>query len=151
MDRLVASGVPPAKIAIGGFSMGGGIAIQAALRSKYDLGGAFALSSYLCDDAAIYEALAGEHPALGPRIWMAHGESDNFVRPSWGEATAKRLRGYGIEVAWRSYPGVQHELTREELDELNGWLAPLVLPAPQAQPTTVPVELGAEPPWKEEL
>lgn len=127
LDRLVASGVPPATIAIGGFSMGGGIAIQAALRSKHNLGGVFALSSYLCDDAAVFATLENR-PRGGPRIWMAHGAADRFVRPEWGQATAARLRGYGLEVSWRSYAGMQHELRLDELDDLDRWLSPLVRP-----------------------
>lgn len=133
LDRLVSSGVPPAKIAIGGFSMGGGIALQTALRSKHDIGGVFAMSSYLCEDAAIYANMAniaedGMKRPMMPRIWMAHGASDTFVRPEWGEATAKRLRGYGLDVSWQSYPRMRHELRQDELDDLDKWLTPLVLP-----------------------
>lgn len=134
LDRLVTSGVPARRIAIGGFSMGGGIALQTALRSKHAVGGVFAMSSYLCDDAAIFPVLARlEHEGEGPRttmprIWMAHGAADTFVRPEWGEATAKRLRGYGLEVSWRSYVHMQHELRQDELDDLDKWLTPLVLP-----------------------
>ena len=35
LDDVVASGVAPSRILIGGFSMGGGIALQTALRSKH--------------------------------------------------------------------------------------------------------------------
>ena len=44
---------------VGGFSMGGGIALQLALRHPEMLAGAFALSSYMCDDAAAYKLLEG--------------------------------------------------------------------------------------------
>ena len=126
---LVASGVPPAKIAIGGFSMGGGIALQTALRSKHDLGGVFAMSSYLCDDAAIFAAMDDKRvPAKRSRVWMAHGTADDFVLPAWGEATAEKLRGYGLDVSWRGYARMRHELRQDELDDLDRWLSPLVLP-----------------------
>jgi len=39
--------------------MGGGIALQLALRHPEMLAGAFALSSYMCDDAAAYRLLEG--------------------------------------------------------------------------------------------
>ena len=130
LDRIVASGVPPSRIAIGGFSMGGGIALQTALRSKHDIGGVFAMSSYLCDEAAVYASMeASDKRAMRkPRLWMAHGAADDFVRPEWGEATATRLRGYGLEVTWRSYAQMRHELRQDELDDLSEWLSPLIIP-----------------------
>lgn len=134
LDRIVASGVPPAKIVIGGFSMGGGIALQTALRSKHDIGGVFAMSSYLCDDAAIYASMDANNKLAmrRPSLWMAHGAADDFVRQEWGEATATRLRGYGLDVTWRSYAQMRHEIRQDELDDLAAWLSPLVLPRASA-------------------
>jgi phospholipase/carboxylesterase len=133
LDDLVASGVLPSRIAIGGFSMGGGIALQTALRSKHALAGVFAMSSYMCDDAAVYRLL--EEPSWSARspplrIWMAHGANDDFVLPAWGQSTAKRLSAVrGLEVSWRTYPRLRHELRSDELDDLNAFLTPLVLVA----------------------
>ena len=129
LDGLVASGVRANQIAIGGFSMGGGIALQTALRSKHALAGVFAMSSYMCNDAAVYRLLrepAAHRPSL--RIWMGHGAEDDFVLPEWGEATAKKLGTVdGLEVSWRTYPRLRHTLRADELDDLNAFLAPLVL------------------------
>ena len=40
-----------------GFSMGGGIALQLALRHPTKIAAAFVLSSFMCDDAAAYALL----------------------------------------------------------------------------------------------
>ena len=56
----------------------------------------------------------------------AHGGADDFVRPQWGEATYQQLRARGLDVQWKVYPGMRHELRREELDDLNAWMMPLV-------------------------
>ena len=140
IDSLIASGVPASHIAIGGFSMGGGIALQTALRSKHALAGVFAMSSYMCENAAVYKLLqesvaAARKPPL--RIWMAHGANDDFVLPEWGEATAKKLTTYGLEVSWRTYPRLRHQLRSDELDDLNAFLAPLVLASSQTTPSSL--------------
>ena len=45
--------------------MGGGIALQAALRFPEEMGAAFVLSSFMCDDAKVYETLEPERPSEG--------------------------------------------------------------------------------------
>ena len=127
LDDVVASGVAPSRILIGGFSMGGGIALQTALRSKHAVGGIFAMSSYLCDDAAVYSLMAARATPPRPSIWMAHGRADGFVLPTWGEGTAEKLRGAGLDVRWKGYDNLRHEMRQDELDDLNEWMRPLVL------------------------
>ena len=136
INKLVAEDIPSEKIAVGGFSMGGGMAIQAALRSQHTLAGIFTMSSYLCDDAAIYKRLEtrgnsdeGESVSLRdlPPIWMAHGEKDDFVLPGWGQATSQRLKALRLDVKFTTYPGLHHEFNASELEDLNEWLSPLVL------------------------
>lgn len=126
LDEVVASGVPPGRIAVGGFSMGGGIALQAALRSRHSIGGVFALSSYLCDRAAVYTPEG--RAAVSPPVYMAHGAADGFVRPAWGRGTADKLGKMGVDVRWRKYDGLRHEMRGDELDDLADWLGPIVLP-----------------------
>jgi phospholipase/carboxylesterase len=132
LDKIVASGTPPGKILIGGFSMGGAIAIQTALRSKHELGGVFAMSSYLCDDARIYKGLTASSTPKPP-IWMAHGGADTFVSPEWGKMTAEKLTMSGFDVQWQRYEGMRHELRQDELDDLNGWMTPRVLTRSEAR------------------
>ena len=125
VDELVASGLQPERIAIGGFSMGGGIALQMALRSKRRLGGVFALSSYMCTDAAVYERYeltAEATVSTRPPIFMRHGDADRFIAPAWGVATAERLKGLGFDVNAALLPGVAHEMVDGELEELAEWV-----------------------------
>ena len=71
---------------------------------------------------------------------------ESLVRQAWGEATATRLRGYGLEVSWQSYAGMRHELRQDELDDLDRWLSPLVLPGGGERPSAAS---GAMPPREE--
>jgi len=112
--------VPASRIAIGGFSMGGGIALQAALRSKRRFAGVFALSSYLCKNAAVYGRLAAaldrlavaasddeDAALLSLPIFMRHGAADKFILPAWGGRICspagnlglKRQCGYGTRIS----------------------------------------------------
>ncbi|CAE8587062.1 unnamed protein product [Polarella glacialis] len=127
LDQLKSDGIPASRIAVGGFSMGGGIALQLALRHPEKLGAVFALSSFLCDDAAVYRQLeaggaAGAAGTSWPPTFMAHGQADDFIRIAWAEATARRLRGLGLPVQFAALPGVRHELVKEEIRMLGDWL-----------------------------
>ena len=57
--------IPASNIVLGGFSMGGGISLQVAARTRHKLAGVFALSSYLCDDSQAYSEIAQRRQAEG--------------------------------------------------------------------------------------
>jgi len=155
IEEYVDAGVPPSKIAVGGFSMGGGIGLQAAARCRHGLGAVFALSSYLCDDSLVYDML-GRKSCSAPKddgvdsgqgkeevfcgsdgdgsfvpalltspVFMAHGDDDDFVLTEWGEGTADRLKGLGVNIVPQPFlriPDTHHEMTREELRLLFDFL-----------------------------
>ena len=74
------------------------MALQLAFRSPRRLGGAFALSSYLCTETAVYERLRGSKAPNLPPVFMRHGASDDFILPEWGAATAQQLSELGVQV-----------------------------------------------------
>jgi phospholipase/carboxylesterase len=125
IDAIIARGVPAHRIAIGGFSMGGGIAMQCMLRSPHRLGACFALSSFLCERAAIYERLdASAARATHAPVYIRHGGADDFILPAWGRATADKLRSLGLAVDYGEVPGVRHELSDASVAGLSAWLLP---------------------------
>lgn len=73
VDNLVANGTPAERIVIGGFSMGGGMALQFAFRTKHRLRNVFALSSFANHDSAIYSMIQKEQSERLPSIFMRHG------------------------------------------------------------------------------
>jgi len=136
-DLITNRGIPPEKIALGGFSMGGGIALQTAARSSHTLGAVFALSSYLCNDSWVWKELEKYNASTTRRnekqrkvnglltspVFMAHGSSDDFVLPKWGKDTASRLKSLGVDIQqFLLVPGAGHQMTREELEELFQFL-----------------------------
>lgn len=139
IEDLIRDGTPSERIALGGFSMGGGIALQTAARMTRRLGAVFALSSYLCEDSQVWEGLERNGCVLGADgkgqesgntstllstpVFMSHGEEDNFVLPAWGKQTAERLRKGGVDVrSFVQVPGAGHEMIGDELLHLFNFL-----------------------------
>lgn len=55
VDQEVANGIPFNRIILGGFSMGGCLALHSAYRYKTSIAGCFAMSSFLNKGSIIYE------------------------------------------------------------------------------------------------
>lgn len=120
LDEIVAAGVPPSRIVIGGFSMGGGMALQLALReASRGFAGVFALSGYICTGSPAY-TLPGI--AAMPPVFMRHGSVDDFILPEWGEATAAKLSQKGVAVDFASVRGLGHWVSDDEIVELTAWI-----------------------------
>ena len=90
------------------------------------LAGVFALSSFLAEGSAVYEAvrIAKEEGRIEavPPFFMAHGESDGLVPVSWGKRSFELLRDLGIpKTGYFQFDG-EHTVVASELKELYSWL-----------------------------
>jgi phospholipase/carboxylesterase len=110
-------GIDAEKIVIAGFSMGGAIAINAALHTKESLAGLMALSTYLPLPSEVADS-AGER-ALP--VFMAHGTFDPMLPMQWGQASAEKLKETGFTVEWHDYP-MAHAVCPEEIRDIRAWL-----------------------------
>jgi phospholipase/carboxylesterase len=113
------SGIAPARVVIAGFSQGGAIALQTALRYPTALGGVLALSTYL----PLQQTLAAEAAAANRSIpiLMCHGTSDPMVPAQLGEYSRQVLTGLGYTVDWRTYP-MEHSVCPAEMLDIGSWL-----------------------------
>jgi phospholipase/carboxylesterase len=124
LEKLIeAQPVPPEKIVLAGFSQGGAIALQTALRYPKRLAGVMALSTYL----PIAATLAGERSEANAQIpiFMAHGQYDDIIpvqRAQQSRAALEKLN-YGIE--WHDYP-MPHSVCGEEVRDIAAWLSRLL-------------------------
>ena len=118
--REESRGVPADRIVLAGFSQGGAIALQAALRHPKKLAGVMALSTYL----TLADTLAAEaSPAnRDTPILMAHGTQDPVVPLKLAVSSRDKLVELGWKVEWREYP-MPHSVCMEEVEEIAGWLA----------------------------
>jgi phospholipase/carboxylesterase len=120
IDSEVERGMPAERIVLAGFSQGGAIALQTALREPRGLGGVLALSTYL----PLASTLAAERSAAnaGIPIFMAHGTADNVLPLALGEGSRRTLEALGYPVEWRTYP-MAHSVSLEEIGAIGAWLA----------------------------
>ena len=107
------------RIVVAGFSQGGAVALQAAVRYPERLAGLVALSTYLLLDDRL-EQEAGE-ANRGLPVFFGHGTQDPMVPCGLSQMAADRLRGMGYAVEWHDYP-MQHAVCAEEIQDTRAWL-----------------------------
>jgi phospholipase/carboxylesterase len=119
VEQENARGIASDRIVIAGFSQGGAIALQAALRHPQRLAGVMALSTYL----PLQQTLATEaSPAnRDVPILMCHGLRDNMVPATLGKSSRDVLQGLGYTVEWQAYP-MEHSVCMEEVLDISKWL-----------------------------
>ncbi|XP_020837910.1 lysophospholipase-like protein 1 [Phascolarctos cinereus] len=121
IDEEVKNGIKKNRILVGGFSMGGCMALHLAFRKHHDLAGVFVLSSFLNKTSAVYQALQKNEGTL-PELFQCHGTTDELVLHSWGEETNSILKSLGVSTTFHSFPNLYHELSRSELEKLKSWV-----------------------------
>nr|CAD7452456.1 unnamed protein product [Timema tahoe] len=126
IQQEVSSGVPLSRIIVGGFSMGGAMALHLGYRFLPQLAGVFALSSFLNEKSAIYEVLSrrtieAKQPNLPP-LFMCHGDRDTLVPIKWGRETCDKLSKLGLDTQFHKVTNALHELKKTELKQLYDWV-----------------------------
>jgi len=114
-----AQGIASQRIAIAGFSQGGALALNAALRHAEPLAGILALSAYLPLQAVLANELAEANRQLP--ILMCHGQHDPVLPLPLGVAACNWLRAAGYKVEWKEYP-MQHQVCLPEIQDIAAWL-----------------------------
>jgi len=119
LQREISRGIPSERIIVAGFSQGGAIALQLALRFPEKLAGVVALSSYLL----FPERIESQRHEANSRLpaFVGHGTLDPVVPLPMGEAAAEQLRAMGHPVEWHSYP-IPHSVSPDEIEHLSAWL-----------------------------
>jgi len=123
IESQVAAGIAANRIVIAGFSQGGAIALQSALRYPQRLGGLLALSTYL----PLANSLAAEATSVNRDlpILMCHGTRDPVVPLALGSDARDLLTRAGYHVDWRTYP-MEHSVCMEEIADIGAWLAQIL-------------------------
>jgi len=121
---------------IGGFSMGGCLALhvlrrydafQAACAGK--LRGVCSMGSFIptaCATITRLPKLAAAGGSGGKRIpipvLMLHGEDDTRIRCEWGNDAATALLLGGIDVRFQKYTLLDHEMSEDQLRDILNWM-----------------------------
>jgi phospholipase/carboxylesterase len=119
IERERKRGIGPEQLLLAGFSQGGAIALQTALRYPARLAGVLALSAYL----PLPDKLESERSAANRDvpILMAHGIEDPIVPLKLAQASCSRLLTLGYPVQWHEYE-MPHALCPEELEHIGAFL-----------------------------
>lgn len=118
IQQQIDAGIPSSKIAVGGFSQGGAMALM-MLRSKYQLAGVVGLSCYLLLHEQL--PLVSEENKQTP-VLMCHGDSDQVVAYEFGKRSFEQLKGAGCSVELNTYRFMGHEACQEELLAMRDFL-----------------------------
>lgn len=117
--REIERGIPPARIALAGFSQGGAIALHLGLRYAERLAGVVALSTWLPRTDTLDEE-AAEANRKTP-VFVAHGTMDPMVPVERGRAARLALEKRGYDVTYAEYP-MQHQVCMEEIQAIGTFL-----------------------------
>jgi phospholipase/carboxylesterase len=107
------------RIVLAGFSQGGAVALQTALRHPERLDAVVALSCYL----PLHATLAAEKSAASHDvpIFMAHGRYDDIIPLARAEQSKQILEKLGYRVEWHVYP-MPHSVSAQEIADISAFL-----------------------------
>ncbi|CAN0108433.1 unnamed protein product, partial [Laminaria digitata] len=122
--KLEDEGVSSSRVFVGGFSMGGCLALEVLGYQPLatTIAGVFSHASFLNDDSAAFETAT----AIGTPVYSSHGTADGMVKAAWGRATAERLRGRGFDLSFAEHDGLDHELGEAQIAGLLDWMSSVV-------------------------
>jgi phospholipase/carboxylesterase len=106
-------------IVLAGFSQGGAVVLQTALRHQERLAGVLALSTYLPLNATLEAERSPANQDLP--IFMAHGQYDDIIPLARAEQSRQILERLGYKVQWHTYP-MPHSVCPEEIADISQFL-----------------------------
>jgi phospholipase/carboxylesterase len=111
------------KVFLAGFSQGGAIVLQTALRQKAKVAGVLALSTYLPLHQTLKAELSEEGKATP--IFMAHGLYDDIIPITRARVSREVLEQHGYPVEWHEYP-MPHSVCPPEIADIAAFLSKLL-------------------------
>lgn len=130
IQNEVDNGIPLNRIIVGGFSMGGALALHTGYHLNTNLAGVFAHSSFLNRQSVVYESLINRKVPNDtlPELYMFHGERDTLVPLEWGRETWQSLEKLGVLGTFTPLKNTLHELKNKSLLDLEQWILKILPP-----------------------
>ncbi|PIC50736.1 hypothetical protein B9Z55_001523 [Caenorhabditis nigoni] len=120
IDEEINAGIPADHIAVGGFSMGGALAIYAGLTYPKKLGAIVGLSSFFLQR----QKFPGSYTANNATpIFLGHGSQDFLVPLQIGQMSEGLIKQFNPNVEMHVYRGMQHSSCSEEMRDLKTFLS----------------------------
>jgi len=115
--ELARRGLAGDRLVVVGFSQGAIVAAWLALHRRPAPAAVVLLSGRVAEEAA---PVAG---AVATPVLVAHGAQDPVMPVALAEASARTLTAWGARVTTRLYPGLGHEVSAQELRDVQAFLA----------------------------
>jgi phospholipase/carboxylesterase len=122
-EMIRAQHLPADRIVLAGFSQGGAIVLQTALRYPERLAGVMALSTYLPLAATLAAERSKENQQVP--IFMAHGQYDDIIPVERARASCLALEKLRYKVEWRDYP-MPHSVCAPEIAHISKFLGKIL-------------------------
>lgn len=119
IDAEVDAGTPSDHIAVGGFSMGGALAIYAGLTYPKKLGAIVGLSSFFLQRTKFPGNFTANNATP---IFLGHGSQDFLVPLQIGQMSENLIKQFNPHVEFHTYRGLQHSSSSEEMRDLKIFL-----------------------------
>lgn len=117
------SGIPPERIIVGGFSMGGALAMHIGYHCNPNVAGVFACSSFLNRGSIVYDSLKNRSAEQSlPNLLMFHGLRDDLVPAKWGQESFDKLQEHGVKGEFVPLKNTLHELKKVEIQQIQNWI-----------------------------
>jgi phospholipase/carboxylesterase len=107
---------PEGKLILAGFSQGGLMALDAAIRTEQKLAGIVVMSGALYEDE-LPDLQAQRHQ----RVLIVHGEYDDVIPTFAARRTRLVLEDHGIHPEYYELP-MAHQVTQESIDIVAGFI-----------------------------
>jgi phospholipase/carboxylesterase len=122
-ELIRAQQLPANRIVLAGFSQGGAIVLQTALRYPERLAGVMALSTYL----PLASTVSGERSELNRDlpIFMAHGQYDDLIPIQRARQSREYLEKLGYKIEWHDYP-MPHSVCAPEIADISAFLSKII-------------------------
>lgn len=108
------------RMVIMGFSQGGTMAYDLALRDPAHYAGLAALASWL--PGVLAETLPRLPEHEGFPVLVVHGTRDDRIAVEKARESREALRPYGVAMTYREIEGMGHEINQESLKLIVKWL-----------------------------
>jgi phospholipase/carboxylesterase len=118
-ELIAKQNLPANRIVLAGFSQGGAIALQTALRYPERLAGVLALSTYLPLAATLSKERSDANRDVP--VFMAHGLYDDIIPLRRAEQSKALLEGAGWSIEWHAYP-MPHSVCGDEIADIARFL-----------------------------
>ncbi|CAF0956134.1 unnamed protein product [Adineta steineri] len=123
VEEEIKSGIPAERVIVGGFSMGGAVAIHAALTSPHTLGGVLALSTWLPLSTTFPKALISGDKKMNLPILQCHGDEDPMVQLRWARLTEEGIKAMGFkQYTFKEYRNMGHSSCDQEMDDVSAFV-----------------------------